>query len=45
MIGLASRHDSGTPMTFGIDTASSRGMRWAPGVEAQPGVSGSPGTM
>ncbi len=45
MMGLASRHDSGTPMIVGTETASSFVMRCAPGVDAQPGVSGSPGTM
>ena len=41
----ASRAESGELMIFGSETASSRGMRFAPGTDAQPGVSGSPGTM
>jgi hypothetical protein len=32
-------------MIFGTDAASLTGMRRAPSTEAQPGVSGSPGTM
>ena len=34
-----------SPMMVGTETASSLVMRFAPGVDAQPGVSGSPGTM
>ena len=40
-----SRYDIGSAMIFGIDTASDAGMRFAPGTDAHPGVSGSPGTM
>ena len=32
-------------MMVGTDTASSLAIRFAPGIDAQPGVSGSPGTM
>ena len=42
--GFASRHDIATAMIFGSEMASSIGMRLAPSTEAQPGVSGSPGT-
>ena len=44
-IARASRAESGALMIFGSETASSRGIRFAPGTDAQPGVSGSPGTM
>ena len=44
-ITCASAYDSGALMIFGSDTASLRSMRFAPGSEAHPGVSGSPGTM
>ena len=40
----ASLHESGALMIFGSDTASAASMRLAPGTDAQPGVSGSPGT-
>src|SRR4051812_34853095 len=40
----ASRHDNGTLMIFGSDIAAAASMRFAPGSDAQPGVSGSPGT-
>ncbi len=43
--GLASCQESGSAMIFGAEIASSIGMRFAPGTEAHPGVSGSPGTM
>ena len=43
--GLASCQESGRAMIFGAEAASSIGMRFAPGTEAQPGVCGSPGTM
>src|SRR5262245_27131404 len=43
--GFASRHDNGTAMTVGIERASALVMRLAPSTDAQPGVSGSPGTM
>ena len=32
-------------MIVGSDAASDSGMRFAPGSDAQPGVSGSPGTL
>ena len=32
----ASRYDSGTLMIFGIETASSMGIRFAPGMDAHP---------
>ena len=41
----ASLYDSGALMIVGSDTASRAAMRGAPGIDAQPGVSGSPGTM
>ena len=44
-MGWMSRCDIGSAMTFGTDTASAIGIRRAPAVDAQPGVSGSPGTM
>ncbi len=44
-IGWMSRCDIGSAITFGIDTASAAAIRRAPSVDAQPGVSGSPGTM
>ena len=37
--------DDGLALSFGTDTASASAMRRAPGVDAHPGVSGSPGTM
>ena len=43
-ITRASRHESGALMIFGSDAASAAAMRRAPGTDAQPGVSGSPGT-
>ena len=43
--GLASCQESGSAMILGAEIASSMGMRLAPGTEAHPGVSGSPGTM
>src|SRR5712691_12674770 len=43
-IGRASLHESGALMIFGRDAASAALMRVAPGTEAHPGVSGSPGT-
>ena len=40
----ASRHDSGALMIFGSDAASAAAIRFSPGTDGQPGVSGSPGT-
>src|SRR5262249_30332080 len=40
----ASLCDIGTLTMAGSDTASEAGIRFAPAIDAQPGVSGSPGT-
>src|SRR5207249_9586673 len=40
----ASFQESGALMIFGRETASAAAIRAAPGTDAQPGVSGSPGT-
>ena len=43
-ITRASRYDIGMLMILGMATASLAGIRFAPGTDAHPGVSGSPGT-
>ena len=43
--GIASRAESGTAMILGTARDSLTSIRLAPSTEAQPGVSGSPGTI
>ena len=43
-ITRASRHESGALMMAGSEIASAGAIRFAPGTDAHPGVSGSPGT-